>query len=429
MFGHKKLQACRLCGHTGLELVYDLGKQYVVDFIPTRELSDWIEGKKEQPIPLSIVVCSKCSFVQLGQSVDADRLYRKFWYKSGINEGMGRILKGIVDVACDTIQSWDNMAVLDIGSNDGTLLSFYRKGVLKVGFDPALNLVDEAKEKADTPYIYGEYFDKSRVDTMKSIAPTGFHVITAIAMFYDLEDPRAFLDTIKQVLHRDGVFVIQMNSLLSMLQYNAVDNIAHEHLGYYSLRALQTLVESCGLGVLDAEMNGVNGGSYKVTLCHLDKLKGIENWQGGDRIKVIIAREDAEKLTEIETYMAFGKRIDTALGKINQYLAQCAGNREHLYLYGASTRGSTLMQLVNPEIAKLFKGAAERNPEKFGHHMVGTWIPILDENRARTAADVFMVLPWHFGHGLLEREDSAMAMGVKFLYPLPRPRVYSQKVL
>ncbi len=422
MYSYKTTRECRLCKSEDLEKVYDMGSQYVVTFVKEEEVEDWQAGKKEEPIPLSLVMCKACTFVQLGQSVDPDRLYRQFWYKSGINESMCRTLKSIVDTACARVDVREDMAVLDIGSNDGTLLGFYPDTFTKFGFDPAKNLQEEAKVVAKTPHIYAEYFSKEH----KSVMTEKFKIITAIAMFYDLEEPAEFLKLIQEVMHQDGIFIVQMNYLLAMLEQKAVDNIAHEHLGYYSLRALITLVEFVGLRVIAAETNDVNGGSIKVTIAHNDNLRTEKDVQEIANLLKIEARAGLESP---ETYKQFGLEMTWLLEKVDNYLSACANKGLKVYLYGASTRGSTLMQLVDKGAVSFIKGVAERNPEKYGLRMVGTWLPIFDEATCRNDADVFMVLPYHFKDAILVRELKTLSKGVKFLFPLPEPVVYSGEAL
>lgn len=394
-----------------MDTVLDLGDQYVVNFIPQEEVDAWKNGQVEQKVPLQLCLCANCKFIQLRHSVDPDRLYRKFWYKSGINESMRTTLKGIVDQAIHRMG--DVWKVLDIGSNDGTLLSFYPESFLKVGMDPAENLVEEAKVTAGTDHILAAYFSEESLPRLENFGK--FHIITAISMFYDLEDPVDFLHTIHRVLAPNGICIIQMNYILSMLEQNAVDNICHEHLGYYSLSVLKRLVEACGLEVLDATTNDVNGGSIKVTIGHSGMP--VNEAQVND----ILEREAEARLDDIGMYRAFVCRVNTIFAKIRAYIQ--SEKQENVYLYGASTRGTTLMQclkLDNTSVA----GVAERNPEKTGLCMVGSWIPIVSEEEARKHATVMMVLPWHFKSSILAREEETLMHSVRFLFPLPTPRLF-----
>lgn len=413
----KQVTSCRGCNSNSLSTICDLGTHYVVNFLTKEEL----EHYTEQPVPLALARCEACHLVQLQHSVDPDRMYKRFWYKSGINESMRRTLKDIVNDASKLTTLEEGSAVLDIGSNDGTLLSFYDAHILKVGFDPAENLVDEARLRADTPWIFCDYFahGSKSYPKMRSIAQDGFKVITAIAMFYDLEDPRSFLASVRDCLHQNGVFVVQCNDLLSMLQSNAFDNIAHEHLCYYSFTVMHQLITICGMQVIDVERNNVNGGCIKVTAGHTSRIVSSE---ARNKIEAMLLAEANAGLHLSDTYLAFASRIATISTSIREFLTQSMPMINDLYLYGASTRGSTLMQFLG--LPKGFvKGAAERNPEKYGLYMVGTEVLIISEEEARKQADMFLVLPWHFKSAILEREHDYTT---PLLFPLPTPMVYSK---
>lgn len=421
MFEYSEIKCCRLCQSTNLTTILNCGNQYVVNFIQASELHEWIAGKHEHPIPLVLSLCENCKYVQLRHSVNPDRLYRKFWYLSGVNESMCRTLKEIVDEGRTLSGAYTKTVALDIGSNDGTLLSFYDSTSTKVGFDPAENLTYLAKCTAQTPHIFADYFTPDYSKHLKVLAPNGFDVITAISMFYDLENPKPFLTTVKDALAPNGVFIIQMNYLLSMLEQNAVDNIAHEHLGYYSLGVLINVLKSCGLRVHDAAVNDVNGGSIRV---FITKEGFKPDAKATARVAALLAKEAAAKLDETATYEEFGKRVGLICSQIRQYINRAVSKTKTVYLYGASTRGSTLMQMVVPQRGTI-RGAAERNPDKYGYHMIGTWIPIVSEEEASKHADVYIVLPWHFKRSILDREEAMMLRGVELMFPLPTPRVYT----
>lgn len=426
MFSYSRTNVCRLCKSSRCTDILDLGEQYVVNFIPEKDIQSWKDGKVEKAIPLILMVCEDCSYVQIRHSVDPDRLYRKFWYKSGINESMRTTLREIVYEAKDIAGVSDKGHVMDIASNDGTLLSFYPDTMFKVGFDPALNLKEEAVKLGRTPHIIADYFTKEAFEKWGGYnidMEDGFDVITAISVFYDLEDPVPFLELVKETMSQTGVFVIQMNYLLTMLRDRAIDNIAHEHLGYYSLMALKQLMERCGLQIQDASLNGVNGGSIRVFICHKGRTQTVNQ---ETNVNTILQSEIDAKLADPATYVAFAEAMQTIKNQIIHEVARCKAQGKLVYLYGASTRGSTLMQYLNLP-ADYIVAAAERNPEKYGHYMVGTWIPIISEEDARKNADVFIVLPWHFKAAILAREENTMMGGTQFLFPLPQPSVYQAK--
>ncbi|MDE1971277.1 MAG: methyltransferase domain-containing protein, partial [Patescibacteria group bacterium] len=255
-----KKTVCRTCGSKNLRPVFEMGEIAISDF-PDRP-----DGQ-ELSSPLDLYLCSNCTLVQLGHTVPPDLLFRTFWYRSGVTQSMKESLADIVrgakyhlsEEALYGFQHNVRPFVLDIGANDGTLLSMYQEdNVYKVGFEPATNLTDPSLP--NSMWIQ-DYFN---VEAIPIKFQQEFFIITAIAMFYDLDDPNRFLSHINRCIKKDGVFVIQMNYLPAMLKSNAVDNICHEHLTYYTLFSLQKLLNRHALYVYDAELNAVNGGSIRV---------------------------------------------------------------------------------------------------------------------------------------------------------------------
>lgn len=242
---------CRGCGESlaSASLVVNLGSQYVVDFVKEAD-------ENLLQAPLVVVRCSKCDLVQLKHKVEQDRLFTKFWYRSGINESMRDALLAVVMRASEAVELEEGDKVLDIGCNDGTLLGCYAPKYKTVGIDPCKDLVlnGQKEHRIDVPIV--GFFSK---DAVKDFAP--FKIITAVAMFYDLDNPLQFLEDCREVLDPNGVLVIQMNYLRTMIANCAFDNISHEHLTYYCLHTLLSLVEKAGLEIVVVQTNDVNGGS------------------------------------------------------------------------------------------------------------------------------------------------------------------------
>ena len=248
---------CRSCGSTNLTNILSLGLQYPSNFIELNSISD----KREQ-IPLELIFCEKkdCGLLQLKHTASRESLYKKYWFRSGLNEKMVEALKDITKSVEKLISLSEIDIVLDIGCNDGTLLRSYQSKVRLVGFEPASNLVDEAK--VGTDLIINNFF--SFYEFVQHFPNERIKVITSIAMFYDLEDPNSFVSDIVNCLDQDGIWVIQMAYLIPMLELNAFDNIVHEHLEYWSLKSLKRLLEEHDLEIFDVELNDVYGGSFRI---------------------------------------------------------------------------------------------------------------------------------------------------------------------
>jgi hypothetical protein len=208
-----------------------------------------------------------------------------------------------------------------------------------------------------------------------------------------------------------------------MLETNAFDNICHEHLEYYSMTSLKALLSRHGLRVVDVELNDVNGGSFRVYIKH-DGVKAPAS--GLLRVRRLEAKEKSMKLADIRTYQRFAARVDTIRKKLFRFIKGEVKRGKTVYVYGASTKGNTLLQYFNLDHT-LISAAAERNPDKFGKKTAGTWIPIVSDEDARKAKpDYFLVLPWHFLKGFIVQEKAYLKAGGRFIVPLPAFKIISK---
>lgn len=403
------IKKCRVCGKENLEDILSLGVQKHINFLDSAD-------QTHLEAPLEIILCNEkdggCGLLQLRHTVPGDLLYRTFWYKSGVNQTMRDALSDITKNAENRIELKQNDIVVDIGANDGTLLRTYRTKNLKlVGFEPASNLVKDAQvettEIINNFFNYDNFAEKFRGQKAK--------VITSIAMFYDLDDPNTFVSDIVKTLDDDGIWIIQMNYLTTMLENNAFDNIVHEHLEYYSLKSLEKLLERHDLVVFDVELNNINGGSIRTYIRH----KHSRKFQTTERVESIREYEKKIGLDDSKPYIEFAKRIDNLKNETYNFIKNEVDNGKKVYAYGASTRGNTLLQFYGLDY-KLIHAAADRNSMKWGKKMVGTNIPIISEEQARNdKPDYFLILPWYFIEEFKVREKNYLDNGGKFIMPLP----------
>ena len=406
---------CRVCAGQ-LDHVLSLGEHYVSDFIlPGR--SDGIRA------PLELVLCQRCKLLQLKHTVPTEIMYRNYWYRSGTNRTMRVALADIANRAETLMHLGQGDTVLDIGCNDGTLLASYKTaGVYQVGVDPAENLAPFSQKLVDK-LIVG-FFDAKLFQHDSDLRGRAPKIVTSIAMFYDLEDPNQFVSDIKAVMHRDGLWVVQMSYLPLMLRQNAFDNICHEHLEYYSLQSLEYLLRIHDLEIVDVELNDVNGGSFRVYI----RNQGANERSFGDSTYRALAKERVQTLREQEGNIGLGDRkayeefamwVERIKEDIVSFIKDKVQHGKKVYVYGASTKGNTLLQYFDLDHS-LITAAAERNPDKWGRMTVGTHIPIISEEEARAAKpDYFLVLPWHFIEEFKRREMDFLSSGGRFILPAP----------
>ncbi len=407
-------KTCRISGEPLIPL-FSLGELYVSDFLPKDA------EPRSAKVPLELCLAPKSGLVQLAHTAPFDQMYDQYWYKSATNESMVDELQQIATSVTRLMRAGKDDIWVDIGCNDGTLLSFLPPELTRIGFDP--NDFKEVSEQHAT-HIINDYFTATAFNNL-GYANKKAKVITAIAMLYDLEDPHAFVQDIDAVLDTDGLWVIQMSYLPLMLKQLAFDNICHEHLEYYSLTALKYLLDAHQMDIVDCQINDVNGGSFRVYVRKRaadPALFGSAPYRdvASYRVQSLLAYEQTLNLTDPITYQRF---YADACALRDKTLAFLHGEKEKgktIWAYGASTKGNTLLQWWGIDNT-LIDGIAERQPMKYGLKTVGSNIPIASDEEMRAAKpDYLLVLPWHFIDSFVRREQEFLERGGAFIVPCPR---------
>lgn len=400
------INGCRVCDSPRLEQVIDLGYQYVSDFVASNGDSP--------KAPLELVRCLSCGLVQLRHTFSRKSLYRHYWYRSGISPTMRKALANIVSRACEIAKPTRGDLVIDIGCNDGTLLRSYNiPGLSLIGFEPAENLIADARK--GTEWIFNDFFKASALK--QRFGERKARIITSVAMFYDLEDPNSFVTDVAKILAPDGVWVVQQNYLVAMLEENGFDNIGHEHLEYYSLGTMQSLLRRNSLEVFEVETNDVNGGSIRTFICHKGQYT-IRN-----SVTQLEKHEAQLALGEHTMYQKFATNIGKIRSELYEFIVGEIGQGRTVYVYGASNRGNTILQYCGLDHS-LIRKATDANPEKWGRKTVGTLIPIVSKDEARKdKPDYFLILPHHFLEEIKNDEREYLESGGKFIVPLPEFRI------
>lgn len=396
----KTVKKCLLCKNTKLISVFNIGNLFVSNFVKKKYI------KKGVRSPLNLLYCKKCTLIQLSHIAPQELMYRRFyWYKSGVTKTMRDGLKELYQSTIKHIELKKKDIVLDIGANDGTLLKYYKKNYTTIGCEPAKNLIKSLKRNCH--YIIDNFWSYENIfKLIKKHKLNKPKIITAIGMFYDLENPNKFIKDAAKSLHKDGIFVAQLMCLKSMIEKNDIGNICHEHIEFYSLKSLKYLFENNGLEIFKLEENDINGGSYRIYCRKFSK--------GSIKLK----NENISLMMK-----QFAKRAKQNKNKIVNFIKNHKRLGKKIYLYGASTKGNTVLQYYNLNSQDI-PYAAERSPEKWNKYTVGTGIKIISEKKARELnPDYFFVTPWGFINEFIKRESNWLKKGGKFIVPFPKFRI------
>ena len=404
---------CRNCGERNKLIdLFSLGKLSFTGKFPKN---------KNINIPKSeikLIMCKSCKLVQVSKNFNLKYMYdENYGYRTGINHTMTNHVKNVVKELTEKKNFLNKKDfVLDIASNDGTLLNFYDKSLIKIGIDPTIVKYKRFYKNID--YKISNFFSKKELS--KVIKSKKIKVITAFSVFYDLKNPNKFLKEISEIIEqKQGIFILEHTDLLSIIKNNLFDTICHEHLAYYSAKVIIGMINKNNLKVFDIKRNKINGGSTRFYICHKNS-NYIEN---RNKINQIIKEETGFKLSIKGTYTKFYKKILLIKKDLNKKLKNIKKDGKIIHGYGASTKGNVLLQFFKID-KSLLEFIADRNPLKVNCYTPGTKFIIKSEKFSRRLRpDFYLVLPWHFKNEILEREKKIRSKGTKFIFPLPNIEV------
>ena len=404
-----KIQKCRNCNKKKLDFLFSLGKQSFTGKFPKK-------NKTIQKAPLEIIICKNCKLIQLAHRFNLKYLYGPdYGYRSNISKTMVNHLKKVVLNVAKKVKLKSGELVLDIASNDATLLKNYSKNIITFGIDPLINKYIKDYKKIN--YKISNFFSLREI---KKKTKKKFKIITALSVFYDLEKPNKFLSNIKKILDEEGIFVLEFADLVSILKKKMFDTICHEHLEYYSSKIIIDMCKDNGLKVIDISENDINGSSKQFFISH-SRSAYIINVK---KIKKILLEEKKMKITSKKTILKFFQEINIIKSKLLKLIKKIKLKNQSIHGYGASTKGNVLLQYFG--IGNNYLDyIAERNPKKYNLYTPGSNIKIISEKESREKKpNFYLVLPWHFKKEILNREKKIRSKGVKFIFPLPKLKIY-----
>jgi len=406
----QKITSCLNCGSKQLERFIDLGNQPNGNHFPSES-----EIKSEQKFAFTMAVCSNCWQVQLEEFPSMEFMFSNHPYVTGVNMPVISHFKSMVNRILYKYDINPNDLVMDIGANDGTLLSIFReKGMRVLGVDPGKNTGKLCK--ANGISVCETFWNSQTADAIKTlnVQPS---LITATAVFYHIPDLHDFIIGLKKVMTESTVFVTQCIYLKDILEKYQFDHFYHEHTMIHAIAPLKEAFEKHGMRLLDVDFYDVHGGSFVLDV-------GLENckYETSQNIQKAINSEMAFGLNSLNTYLDFTRKVETNRDELTKLLRDLKSQGKTIYALGAPLKGSTLLNYcdIGPDLVEL---ATEVNQFKIGKLTPGTHIPIVEENSIVVHPDYYLVLSWNFLDFFRNKFNAYLKNGGKFIIPHPDVRI------
>lgn len=409
------LNECRICKSSDLKNVISLNDQYITSRFP-------IYGDFSTPkTSIILCMCKNCGLIQLRETTNSEELYEyEYGYRSGISNTMREHLKLYKEEICSLVNLKEGDTIVDIGSNDSTMLQYYGNKYRRIGIDPTGK---QFKQFYGDVELLSTYFTYDNF--IKNFGQIKCKMISSISMFYDLPDPVQFAKDIYSILDDNGIWTCEQSYLLTMIRTNSIDTICHEHLEYYALHQVKEIADRANFKIIDIKFNDCNGGSFRIYFSKKNSLLYQENTF---LINKILNEEKEYGIMNMDgkIYSDFMKNCDEQVCYLKKFIETVNANDKKVYVYGASTKGNCLLQYAELNESHM-KYAVERNPNKVGK-MTSTGIEIISEETMReNPPDYLLVLPWHFRNEIIEREKPFLETGGQFIFPFPHFEIIGSK--
>jgi SAM-dependent methyltransferase len=399
--------SCRSCGHAGLMSVLDLGRVPLANALLTAQQLH----EPEDRFPLELHFCPQCALVQIGETVPPERLFRDYAYASSFSDTMVEHARMLVETLIGRRGLGRASLVIEVASNDGYLLQFYKqRGIPVLGIEPAANIAELAIATKGIPTLV-EFFDE---ELARRLAADGklADVVHAHNVFAHVPDPNRFVGGVKQVLKPGGVAVVEAPYVRDLIAKLEFDTIYHEHFSYYSLSAVEALCRRHGLMISDVELVPIHGGSLRLFMAHA-------GCPASAAVGELLAKEKSEGLLSFDHYRGFGDRVARLKQQLLALLHQLRAKGHRIAAYGASAKGSTLMNAFGIDRG-LIEFVVDRSHLKQGRFTPGNHLPILPpEALLERRPDYVLLLTWNFAAEILVQQNEFRRSGGKFIVPVP----------
>ena len=408
-----KNDKCRFCDSELDELILDLGEMPLANsFLEEMELQ-----KEEFTLPLQMYICKNCFLVQLKQFEIPEKIFLDYAYFSSYSSSWLEHAKNYADRITKQLELNKNSFVLEIASNDGYLLQYFKnKEIPVLGIEPAKNIAKVANEKGIN--TLNEFFSLTLAKKL-SISEKSADLIIGNNVFAHVPEINNFVEGLRVMLNDNGVITLEFPHLLQLIEKNQFDTIYHEHLSYFSLNTVKTILSSHDLEIFDVEELSTHGGSLRIFVKHKknSKIKISIN------VEHILEKEKENGLLEISFYKNFSDNVKKIRTDFSEFLNEVKNKNAKIVCYGAPAKGNTFLNYCKID-SRMISFTVDKNLHKQGKFLPGTHISIKDPSELMNEKpDYVIILPWNLENEIKNEISFVRDWNGKFVIVIPEVRI------